>query len=234
MFDFKPRVVKPREAVVAANTGALVSELTNLRVAPAPTPSAPAQPPSSARHTPPAPPDAKLKEELYELEKVIGAYKVSWIRAGAALREVCDRAVYRWKHDSFEEYLRVRWRWKKRNAYDLITAAGVAEHVREVRHMLGVSAALKLAKLPPEQQAECLSQVIAAVGSRSPTAKEVAAAVSARLPARKPSAKKTKKPKPWRIRLAGGTLTVVAKAGVDIRRLIEEALAQLGQTKVAG
>lgn len=224
----KVRVVQLAE--IPANLGALAGELANLP------PASPANSPPTTRHSPP--PDAKLKEELYALEEVIGAYKTSWVSAGAALRDVCDRAVYRWKHDTFEEYLRARWGWKKRTAYDLITAAGVAENVREVRHALGVSAALKLAKLPAEQQAECLRQVIAATGTRNPQAKDLAAAVVARrielglLPARKRTAKKTKKPKPWRLRLAGGVLTILAKPGADLRRLLQEALVQLAKEEV--
>lgn len=170
-------------------------------------------------------------EELHRLEKGVAAHRLSWVVAGAALREIQRRELYRVRSANFEEYLRERWGLKRRQAYDLVTAAAVADNVHEVRHALSVRAALKLAKLPAEQQAACLSEAIAGSGSRSPTADYLAAAVAARLPRRTSNQRRRRakgRPKPVRLRLASGTLIcVVKKAGADLRALLIEALQEL-------
>ena len=170
-------------------------------------------------------------EELHRLEKRFAAHRTSWIEGARVLAEIHRRRLYRDRSSSFEQYLSERWNLSRRQGLDYVTAAAVADNVQEVRHSLSLCAALKLARLPADQQAACLQGAIAGCGSRSPTADYLAAAVAARLPARSSkNAKrrgKNRRPKLVRLRLASGILTILPKKNADLRALLVEALEQL-------
>lgn len=191
-----------------------------------------ARPPSAVSPAPPPQPDPAKRaayEELHRLETRVAAHRLSWVDAGRALAEIQRRALYRDRSASFEQYLRERWGLSRRHGLDLVTAAAVADNVHDVRHTLSMRAALKLAKLPAAEQAQCLTQAIHGSGSRSPTADYLAAAVASRLPAsRKRRGRKAQRPKTIRLRVSAGTITILAKhAGADLRALLEEGLRQL-------
>lgn len=186
----------------------------------------------------PAPDDDPKKKRLLELEGFVRGYKLAWKHSGLALREILESELYLLRAPNFEEYLRKKWKISRRHGHDLVTAAIVARNLERahVKHLLSLRAALALAKLSDDLQPKCLAEIMAATGTDSPTAGQIAELVEKWLPVkagegRKP--KKKAKPKPWRQRFAGGEVTVKVKAGVDLVALLEEALARARASKAA-
>jgi hypothetical protein len=189
-------------------------------------------------------PSREKKDRLRELEGFIRGYKLAWRHGGEALREVLESDLYMLFAPTFEQYCFQRWQLSRRHAQNLIAGAKVAQNLRgkkqgetwpdQVKHQLTLRAALALAKLPDDLQPKCLREVIAATGTESPSAKQVAETAEKWLPLKAGKRPKKKvKPKPWRQRFAGGEILVRLKVGVDLRALLLEAIARIDASKVA-
>lgn len=164
------------------------------------------------------------KAALEECERQIRWHRKSWIYCGQALARIQREQLFL-DHTfaSFEEYVLSRHDFiTPRQAWTYIRAAAVAENVKSVRHQLSLRAAVKLARLPAERQAECLERAIAGSGSKSPPASYLADAVNAMLGKKKSKGRKrAAKIPPVRYLAGKWTITALPKAGADPRELTE-------------
>lgn len=65
-----------------------------------------------------------LTSDLEEAERLIQDFIYSYERAGQALLDIHERELWREldSHDSFEDYVEQRWKWKKSQAWRLVSA----------------------------------------------------------------------------------------------------------------
>jgi hypothetical protein len=111
-----------------------------------------------------------------ELELVIDRGLRTFIEVGDALREIRDSRLYRETGGTFEEYVKARWGWSRRRAYQLIAGADVAGNVNPGSHATE-KAFRPLVGLPPEEQREAWESAVDSAPDGSPTAADVALAV---------------------------------------------------------
>lgn len=116
--------------------------------------------------------------EAAELHRLEFKVERAFYEAGAALREIRDKRLYRSTHRTFEEYCRDRFGMTPRPAYYLISAAGVVENLemrtngsqilptneRQVR---------PLTKLEPDEQREVWQQAVVEAGGKVPSGRIV-------------------------------------------------------------
>ncbi len=100
----------------------------------------------------------------------------AFVEAGAALRQLRDRRLYRSTHKTFEEYCQDRFRFQRRHCYQLIDAAGVVDNLcangaqilptseRQVRF---------LTKLKPIEQCSTWQKAVEKADGRVPNGKIV-------------------------------------------------------------
>ena len=91
---------------------------------------------------------------LTDCEAIIEEGLPTFFRVGVALAQVQQRRLYKDRYPSFEAYLRDRWGWSRRTAYDYIAAAAVDERVRTSAQMPSVAHAVALSRLPVDVQSE--------------------------------------------------------------------------------
>jgi hypothetical protein len=91
--------------------------------------------------------------DLARCEAAIGNGIRAFIAAGAALREIRDRRLYRAAFGTFEEYCQNRWGIGRAHAYRMIEAAMVAENVSPIGDIpANIEQTRALAGLEPDQQ----------------------------------------------------------------------------------
>lgn len=96
-------------------------------------------------------------KRLQELEQKIEAGLQTFVEVGKALMEIRDSRLYLENHNTFEDYIKVRWGWTRDWAYKQIAAAEVIGNVDTCLHR---GQASMLAPLSPEDQ-RALAPVIA-------------------------------------------------------------------------
>lgn len=100
--------------------------------------------------------------DLAHCEAVIEAGLQTFYETGAALATIRDVGLYRQTHTTFEAYCRGRWGMARQTAYQLITAAGVVENVRNCGQTLPANEAQArpLAVIPSAQRAKVWQEVV--------------------------------------------------------------------------
>jgi hypothetical protein len=146
--------------------------------------------------------------ELEALERctaIVDAHVKNYARVGAALREIRDKQLFRWSHESFETFVKDRWKMGEAYAHRLIAAAEVAQNVSPV----GVSppserVARPLTALEPVVQVEAWKEAVAEAGGGVPKVAQVERAVEKR----KSKKGQKRRVKPVRIKTPGGIVIV--------------------------
>jgi hypothetical protein len=124
---------------------------------------------------------AKTKRDKHE--SVIERWVNDAHAVGLAFKSIRDEWLYKEDYATFEEYLKQRWGFEKRRAYQLIEAAETAENLCKILHKTEVpkveSQLREVAKAPAEKQAE-VCKVVAEIcqeEQRPPTANDFKKAV---------------------------------------------------------
>ena len=92
---------------------------------------------------------------LDELEAVIERGLKTFVDVGTALLEIRDGRLYRKDFDTFEDYCRERWGFKRSYAYELIDAASTMANLSGIPDTpKSVSQLRPLTVLEPAQQRE--------------------------------------------------------------------------------
>lgn len=116
-------------------------------------------------------------EELMQLESVIARGKRTFVEVGEALAKIRDRKLFKPEFDSFEVYCREKWGWAKSYAYNLISAAEVAQDLPETVSTIveTESQARELSKVQPEARVEVVekAQAKAKEEERPMTARDI-------------------------------------------------------------
>ncbi|WNN92104.1 hypothetical protein [Gloeocapsopsis dulcis] len=73
--------------------------------------------------------DGLTEEEALERHRLELKVERAFYEAGAALRELRDKRLYRSTHKTFEEYCQERFGYHRRHSYQLINAASVVENL---------------------------------------------------------------------------------------------------------
>lgn len=144
-----------------------------------------------------APLSAKEKKRLAELEAFILDNLKTFYDVGAALREICDRRLYRETHTTFADYISDKYDYQRAHGYRLIESANVVDNINEIEELQNVShgrhsnsqnvahgrhsnlipqnerQARTLAKYPPEKQREIWIEAIKGVGDGRITAAHI-------------------------------------------------------------
>jgi hypothetical protein len=107
-------------------------------------------------------------KRLITLEQTIEAGRKTFVEVGLALAEIRDSRLYRDEFNSFEEYCKNKWGFKKSYAYQLIESANVAESVSAIADIKTESQARELAKVSADKRAEVLERA-----GDKPTAKAI-------------------------------------------------------------
>ena len=131
----------------------------------------------------PLTPTTKLLEELTpeeESERHRLELKVerAFYEAGAALRELRDKRLYRGTHKTFEQYCRERFRYNRSRSYQLIDAAAVVDNLAKCPQFVdklpvNESQCRPLADLEPEEQCEAWGELLQQTGGDRPTGRAV-------------------------------------------------------------
>lgn len=123
------------------------------------------------------------KAEEQKLAKCEKTIERGMLDVGSALRQVRDDQLYRGTHKTFSAYLKDRWSWDRRRAYQLIEASEVVEKLCTMVHNSDLPTnerqARAIAQAPEDKQVEVLQKgnKIAASENRKPTAKDYEKAV---------------------------------------------------------
>lgn len=128
-----------------------------------------------------------------ELERRIESFRMSFMDAGEALREIRNRRTYRLTHGTFEDYCRERWGMSRQQAHNLISAAEVVRSLSTIVDILPTaeSQARELTRLEePKQQIAVWKRVLERTKSdpKRITAKIVRQEVEKLLPESEPDA----------------------------------------------
>ncbi len=137
------------------------------------------------------------------------------IAAGKALHEIKSRQLYRDSAATWPDYVTNRFRMSARRADQLVVFAGLTAAIEEVSQESGTTVPLlseravrPLAGLAAEDAKDAIREAVADGGLTPRTIAKVAAA-------RKGKSRKTAIPRPVRLRVPGGIVTIeVNKAGV--------------------
>ncbi len=112
----------------------------------------------------------------------------AFYEAGAALRELRDKRLYRSTHKTFEEYCRSRFGFQRRHSYQLIDAAGVVDNLcangaQNQNPQMGTNGSQilptserqvrPLTTLEPDSQREVWQQAVAQAGGKVPSGRIV-------------------------------------------------------------
>jgi hypothetical protein len=175
------------------------------------------------------------REELAKLSKAIDDGLQRFRLVGLALARIRDRQLYRETHESFEAFIDQRWHMTRQRAYQLIEAATIAENVnRGLQTPVEPTSERQmrpLSSLTPDQQTAAWTAAIEqapkdGTGTPQITTAIVAAEAQKRSPKRKPKA--SRKPKPIRVRVPLGIVTIERRtADQDPADLLREAIDKL-------
>jgi len=95
------------------------------------------------------------------LESVIDAGMQTFVHVGNALLEIRNSRLYRLEYDTFEDYCRERWGFKRSYAYELIDAADTMANLSGIPDTpKSVSQLRPLTILEPEQQREAWQRAV--------------------------------------------------------------------------
>ena len=96
------------------------------------------------------------KKALDKYEAVIEKNMAGFVAVGKALKDICERRLYRETHDKFDEYCSDRWEFAHRRAYQLISAAKAVGNVHNCAQIAPAREAhvRPLIGLKPEKQVE--------------------------------------------------------------------------------
>jgi len=102
----------------------------------------------------------------------------AFYQAGAALRQLRDRRLYRSTHRNFEDYCRDRFGYNRSRSYQLIDAAVVVDNLKKCPQFVdklpkSESQCRPLTKLTPQQQQQAWNSLLEETGGAIPTGKEV-------------------------------------------------------------
>ncbi len=130
---------------------------------------------------------ALSKKELArksQLETAIERGQAAFVEVGQALAEIQSSKLYRDDFPTFEAYCRAKWGFEKSAAYQLVSAAIVAEELSAAGEnspqLRNEAQARELAKAPAGTRAKVLAEALEiakAGGKESPTAADVKAVV---------------------------------------------------------
>lgn len=114
---------------------------------------------------------------LEECEAVIERGLSTFREVGNALATVRDAGLYRQAYETFEDYCEQRWNLKRQRAYELMTAAGVADAVSEISDTGVAREAHAAALLPLADDPEAMATALAAA-EEATNGKVTAAAIA--------------------------------------------------------
>lgn len=185
-------------------------------------------------------PDPAQIARLTDLEKRIDAGLAAFHKAGLALAEIRDQALYSHKWKTFEAYTQDRWGWSPAHVSRLINAANVCENLKAAGLAplpATESQARVLAPLPADQQRDAWK----AAQEKLPIGELTAAALENVVDQVAPKRRRARhrKPKAITLRGKGWKLTLTRRtAELDPAGILAEALDQLraksaGQAKAA-
>lgn len=115
-------------------------------------------------------------EQLQTLEAVIEQGIQTFVDVGQALVTIRDRRLYRSQHDTFEEYCKERWGFKRAQAYRMIGAAQVVANLSPIGDTLlpaNEAQARPLVGLPAEWQREAWQRAVETAPGGRVTAEHV-------------------------------------------------------------
>ena len=136
------------------------------------------------------------RQELKECEKIIRRGWDTFLDVGKALAKIQRDRLYRADFKTFELYCTDKWQYKKSQAYRLIGAAEVVEHLSPIGDKLPLneSQVRPLLGLEPEQQIEAWKAALEKSGKGTVTAKIVReSAAQFQAPKEKTTAKASKR-----------------------------------------
>jgi len=103
----------------------------------------PGMPPMSVRE----------KKRLVELEEIVTNNFEAFYQVGCALREICDKKLYRETHKVFSDYAKDLWDLQRAHAYRLISSADVVDriipHVSDLKSVANWRQKLTDSKMSP-------------------------------------------------------------------------------------
>lgn len=170
--------------------------------------------------------------ELNDLERcteIVDRFvKVHYREAGQALAEIRDKRLYRSTHETFNDFVKTRWNMGENYANRLIAAAGVAQNLTPTGTIPQTERlARPLAALPADDQAEAWNEARDLAGNDPVRPEHVETAVAKRKPK-----KRSKRPKPLRIRVPGGIVIIETGKGFsDFLSCLRSAIAKLEATQ---
>ena len=102
-------------------------------------------------------------EEVKERHRLELKVERAFVEAGAALRQLRDKRLYRSTHKNFEEYCRDRFNYQRFHSYQLIDAAGVVDNLSANGGQIMPTSERQvrpLTKLKPDEQCEVWKQAV--------------------------------------------------------------------------
>ncbi len=113
--------------------------------------------------------------EAAELHRLEHKVERAFYEAGAALRELRDKRLYRSTHRTFEEYCKDRFGFQRAYPYRLIDAAAVVDNLSPIGDILpkSESQCRPLARLGPLEQCIVWQQAVDEAGGKVPTGRIV-------------------------------------------------------------
>lgn len=108
----------------------------------------------------------------------------AFYEAGAALRELRDRKLYRSTHKTFEVYCRDRFGYNRSRSYQFIDAAAVVDNLKKCPQFVDIfptveSQCRPLTKLQPDEQRSCWQAAVEKAGGKVPSGQIVKRVVDA-------------------------------------------------------
>lgn len=165
------------------------------------------------------------KDRLEELCQIIDLSFKQFRKAGQALKEIRDEALYRYSHETFAAFCRERWQITEAHASRLINAHTVCELLGPAGELIENERQARQVKQLDDAQRSQLA--IDITTNRTP----IVEALRKHLPTGKKSPKKIK---PIRIRVPGGTVIIEPnKRFTNVPDIIEQVLRKLEAQKNA-
>ncbi len=162
---------------------------------------------------------------LERLCKVIERHISTYTEAGAALKEIRDRELYKATHRNFEDFCHQRWKMDRSHAYRLIAASEVALNLSPTGDTPeSERLARPLTRLPAADQNDAWLHAKQLAGDDPVRPEHVAKAVSKR----RLTKKKPDRAKPIRLRVPGGSIVIQpTRAFTTTAEVLRQALAQI-------
>ena len=123
------------------------------------------------------------KTELAELEDIINTNLSAFFEIGKALITIRDKKLYQLTHDTFEDYCRDKWDFRKSHAYRLIESAKTIENLSPIGDIPTNEAQVRpLTKLDPDHQKQAWSEALRTAPAGKVTASLVQKVVKKMVP----------------------------------------------------